>query len=112
MSDDPARILRIWQEGSRDLAITWTSGETWVYDVVALRRACPCAHCVSETSGERLLDPASVPDSVRPVRVASIGTYALTVAFSDGHDTGIYPLSSLRDEPSRHGGRRLGQREG
>ncbi len=105
MPDDAARVRRIWQEDDRTLGIGWTSGRTVLYDVVGLRRACPCAHCVSEDTGERMLDPAAVPEHVRPVRIASVGRYALTIAFTDDHDTGIYPFDGLHDRAEAYGGR-------
>ncbi len=105
MRGERPRVRRIWQEDGRTLGIGWTTGTVCLYDVVAMRRACPCAHCVSETSGERTLDPASIPESVRPTRIASVGRYALTIAFSDGHDTGIYTFSGLHDDPEAWGGR-------
>ena len=62
----------------------------------ALRLACPCAMCVEEMSGRPLLDPATVPDTVRPVTVQLVGAYGLKVTWSDGHSTGIYPWQRLR----------------
>jgi len=43
----------------------------------------------------RLLDPASVPLDLNVTRIWSIGNYALGMAFSDGHDTGIYTFKAL-----------------
>ncbi len=94
MADAP-RVGRIWQEGDRTLAIAWTTGEISRYDVVELRRRCPCAHCVDEWDGTRRLDPAAVPDTLRPSLVRSVGRYALTIVFDDGHDTGIYPFELM-----------------
>jgi ATP-binding protein involved in chromosome partitioning len=61
-----------------------------------LRLACQCAQCREEMSGERLLDPDSVPLDVELTRVWSVGNYALGMAFGDGHDTGIYTFKALR----------------
>jgi len=47
-------------------------------------------------SGARLLDPDSVPLDIGLTRVWSVGNYALGMAFSDGHDTGIYTFKALR----------------
>jgi ATP-binding protein involved in chromosome partitioning len=44
-----------------------------------------------------LLDPDSVPLDIALTRVWSIGNYALGMAFSDGHDTGIYTFKALRN---------------
>jgi DUF971 family protein len=34
---------------------------------------------------------------VRPIRVQGVGRYALQIAWSDGHDTGIYTFEHLRE---------------
>ena len=87
---DPARI-----------AIEWADGHETVYSAAELRRLCPCAHCVSELTGARLLDPSSVADDLRQLEVRMVGNYAITVRFSDGHQTGIYPYPYLREhDPS------------
>jgi ATP-binding protein involved in chromosome partitioning len=38
-----------------------------------------------------------VPLDIALTRVWSIGNYALGMAFSDGHDTGIYTFKALRN---------------
>ncbi|NNJ25932.1 DUF971 domain-containing protein [Alienimonas chondri] len=63
----------------------------------ALRIACPCAACVSETTGRRLLDPATVPDTIAPQEVALAGNYALRVTWQGGHDTGLFTWPYLRE---------------
>lgn len=60
-----------------------------------LRLACPCAQCVEEMTGRPLLDPATIPSSVRPDAVALVGTYAIRVHWSDGHATGLYTFDWL-----------------
>lgn len=89
----PARIA---QRDERTLAITWADGYESLYDVRALRLACGCARCVDEWSGAGRLDPASVPEDVHPVRIEGVGRYAIQIAWSDGHDSGIYPFRRLR----------------
>ena len=42
------------------------------------------------------MDPDRVPDDVRPLRIEGVGRYALQIAWSDGHDSGIYPFRRLR----------------
>lgn len=79
------------------LGIHWGDGEEAVYWPLDLRLACPCAGCVDEMTGRPLLDPASVPDSVFPVRIQHVGRYALQFFWSDGHDTGLYTYAYLRE---------------
>jgi DUF971 family protein len=96
VSDPSISPAEIRQAGPRELAIRWADGRESVYDVRTLRLACGCARCVDEWSGDGLLDPASVPEDVRPLRIEPVGRYAIQIAWSDGHDTGIYPFARLR----------------
>lgn len=88
---------KIAQAGARALAITWADGVESTFPVRALRLACGCAHCVDEWSGEERLDPASVPEDVHPLRIEPVGRYAIQIAWSDGHESGIYPFRRLRE---------------
>jgi DUF971 family protein len=38
-----------------------------------------------------------VPADVHPLRIESVGRYALQITWSDGHASGIYPFRRLRD---------------
>lgn len=62
----------------------------------ALRLACPCAACVDEVTGERRIRDEDVPPNIRVEQVAAVGRYALSLAFSDGHRSGIYDWKLLR----------------
>lgn len=95
------RVKSISQIDERTLGITWTDNLISSFDVVDLRRKCPCATCIDEWTHEQLLRPESVPETVRPLKIESVGQYALTIQFSDGHRTGIYTFSMLRKLPNR-----------
>jgi DUF971 family protein len=94
---DPQSPKSIKQKNDRTLEIVWGDGDRNLYDVVALRRACPCASCIDEWTRQQILKPEQVSDTVRPKRIESVGAYALKIAFSDGHSTGIYTYRLLRD---------------
>jgi DUF971 family protein len=59
-----------------------------------LRAACRCADC-RRARFDRGADPAA--GGVALVTVALVGDHALNIAFSAGHDRGIYPWSYLRE---------------
>lgn len=87
---------QISQKSARELSIRWADGAESLYEVRALRLACGCASCVDEWSGEQRIDPAGVPADVHPLRIESVGRYAIAIEWSDGHSTGIYPFDRLR----------------
>ena len=87
----------IRQAGPFELGITWEDGRETLYPVRALRQACPCAVCVDEMTGKRVLDPESIPVDVRPVRIEGVGRYAIRIHWSDGHETGLYSFRYLAE---------------
>jgi DUF971 family protein len=84
---DPTRIV-----------IAWADGHRTEYTTRRLRQMCPCAGCVDEMSGKRTLDTERVPADISTSTVALVGNYGITIRFSDGHGTGIYPFRMLRDQ--------------
>lgn len=87
----------IMQEGEAGLRITWADERVCHYAAPALRRACPCAQCVNEWTGQRMLKPEAVSDSIQISDIAIVGRYALNFIWSDGHETGIYSFRYLRE---------------
>jgi len=82
------------------LKIRWQDGHEQLIGSRDLRLNCRCAACREEMSGAPLLDPSSVALTIAPTRIWSLGNYALGMAFSDGHSTGIYTFGALRDMQS------------
>ena len=87
----------IKQEGDSGLRITWADDTVCVYTAAELRRNCPCAQCVNEWTGERVLNGASISDELEIKDLSLVGRYALNFRWSDGHETGIYSFRYLRD---------------
>ncbi len=87
----------ISQESNTQLRITWADGHVCDYTAVSLRRACPCAQCVDEWTGERTLKPQAIADEIEIGDLSIVGRYALNFRWSDGHETGIYSFHYLRD---------------
>lgn len=90
------RVKSISQLNGRTIGITWTDNLSSQYDVVDLRRKCPCASCIDEWTHEQILKPDEIPETTRPIKVESVGQYAMTIQFNDGHKTGIYTFAFLR----------------
>ena len=87
----------IMQEGDAGLRITWADSHVCRYAALELRRACPCAQCVNEWTGQRVLEPEAVSDQIQINEIAIVGRYALNFRWSDGHETGIYSFRLLRE---------------
>ncbi|MGE3171450.1 MAG: DUF971 domain-containing protein [Planctomycetota bacterium] len=78
------------------LRITWKDGAVTEHGARDLRLACPCASCIEEGTGRKLLDPATVKPDILLLGVELVGRYALTFVWSDGHKTGIFAFPLLR----------------
>jgi DUF971 family protein len=78
------------------LRILWEDGGVSLFAPHALRVRCPCAQCVDEMTGRRILRPESVPADIAMSAIHYVGRYALQFVWSDGHDTGFYPFDFLR----------------
>ena len=90
----PVEIRRV---DDREIRVTWSDGHLSVFPNKMLRERCPCADCVHELTGQRLLDPRTVPEDIRADEIALVGRYAIRVRWSDGHGTGIYTFQRLRE---------------
>ncbi|MBF0147386.1 MAG: DUF971 domain-containing protein [Magnetococcales bacterium] len=87
----PTQIRQITKD--RLLKITWSNGEVFDYPMEYLRVMCPCAKCSGHTP-----DQAQLIDGKQDVTLQSItpvGHYAVKLAFSDDHDSGLYSWDTL-----------------
>lgn len=91
---EPTQII---EENDREISIKWSDDEETIYNAAELRRACPCASCVNEWTGEKILRDENVPEDSSFTRITVVGRYALNFHFSDGHDTGIFSYNFLRN---------------
>jgi ATP-binding protein involved in chromosome partitioning len=91
-----AMPLEIIGLGKREVRFVWDDGDEDLYTARELRISCACAHCQSEVTGERLLDPSTIPDDLTVTDMALAGNYGVGIHFSDSHTTGIYRFRVLR----------------
>lgn len=87
----------IKQEGDAGLRITWADDHVSRYSAAGLRRACPCAQCVNEWTGQRVLKPETISQELTITDLSIVGRYAINFRWSDGHETGIYSFRYLRE---------------
>jgi DUF971 family protein len=81
------------------LEIVWQDEHRSVFGATGLRWLCPCAFCRGEAGMPGWLDsgPSLTADQTRLVDLHLIGSYALAPEWADGHHTGYYPFTMLRD---------------
>ncbi len=82
--------------GHSEVLVEWSDGKLSIFSAKDLRVACPCAACVDEFSGKKLLDPQKIPQDLKAASIQTVGRYALHIAWSDGHSTGLYGYKYLR----------------
>jgi DUF971 family protein len=94
--------IELEEDGAR-IVLQWPDGRVTRHAAFDLRAHCPCAVCVDEMTGKRILDPARVSPDIRALSYARVGRYAVQFQWSDGHTTGIYPYERLHatDEETR-----------
>jgi DUF971 family protein len=79
------------------LQITWDDGHVSRLRLDVLRAECPCASCKGHHPSQSLnLTAEQFPD-IRITDLAPVGRYAYSISWSDGHNTGLYTLRSLRE---------------
>jgi DUF971 family protein len=74
------------------LALRWPDGREVRVTHARLRAACPCSACRARRRAGADVDADT---AVRLAAIELVGTYALNLAFSDGHRRGIYPFEML-----------------
>jgi DUF971 family protein len=88
--------IELKKTGPGETTVRWDDGHESLFPNKYLRCECTCAGCVHEITGERLLDPSTVPENVTITRAQHVGNYGVQFHFSDGHAHGIYTWEHLR----------------
>jgi DUF971 family protein len=78
--------------GATTMEITWADGHVSLLPHEVLRGYCPCAHCQGHGGTIQY-----VPGGNLDLRdIEQVGSYALSFAWGDQHQTGIYTFKYLR----------------
>lgn len=82
-----------------NISLTWKGDEykskTLKVKPFDVRSHCSCALCVDELTGEKKLKVEDIPKNISPLKIEPLGNYALSIEWSDGHSSGIYPYSLI-----------------
>ena len=98
MTNSTPTTIHADRSGGR-LEIVWDDGHETSYDVTMLRWLCPCAFCRGEAGMPGWLDsdPTLTEEQTRLVDVVLVGGYAIAPSWADGHHTGYYTYTLLRE---------------
>ena len=94
MTDPPSNIRAHQSEAV--LEVAWADGQVDRFPYRFLRAECPCASCRDEWTGERIFREESIQSGLKLEGMEPIGTYAVQIAWSDGHSSGLYTWEALR----------------
>jgi DUF971 family protein len=101
--------VSIQRDGDAGITITWSDESVSKWSCGQLRKACPCATCREQRRGESeqadsQKKPAMLPvlsaAEAQPLKIESmrpVGNYAYSIAFSDGHSSGVFLFDLLRN---------------
>lgn len=77
------------------LRISWKDGLQSEYSLLDLRKKCPCATCRGGHGGKVGAATGHI-QSIRLLSWTKVGRYAISIVWSDYHNTGIYSYDNLR----------------
>jgi DUF971 family protein len=105
------RPLHLDLRKDRGLTVHWRDGSSSFYPIAYLRRMSPSADArqlrEEMKSNPLTVLPSSMAGEEGPLTALSaemVGNYAIRIRFSDGHSTGIYSWSYLREIDPDPGG--------
>jgi DUF971 family protein len=88
---------------TKELTVEWSDGHTSIYSFSLVRNACPCEVCrgghdqmSEEPSPEVFYIPVEDIPANNLVSIESVGSYAISIKWEDGHRFGIYNWHYLR----------------
>lgn len=86
-----------------ELAIKWPDGVETFIPLETLRRACPCAGCQGERDVMGNLykgPPIKLTQASFELRqLVPVGAYGVQPVWADGHNTGLFTFTFLREMP-------------
>ena len=84
-----------FRKQSQQLELSYASGEQFALDSEFLRGHSPSAEVRGHGAGQETLQTGKL--NVQITELIPVGNYALQLVFSDGHDSGIYSWTYLRE---------------
>jgi DUF971 family protein len=88
-------LTKIQPESPSHALLGFDNGEEFRVPYLTLRFECPCATCVDEMTGKRTLRMETLRTDVKPKQILPVGRYGISIAWTDGHSTGMYHFDRL-----------------
>ncbi len=93
-------LKQLRKSDATTLWLVWDDGHEGPVSLRSLRDHCPSAGCSGETVGLHWIEPLpqdiDAPGRSELVGATPVGSYAITLAWGDHHDHGIYTWDHLR----------------
>ena len=86
-------VLDVEVERDAEVRVRFADGTTARFDLVDLRRSCPCAGCRGARDQDR---SPYTGDTISVLDAELHGAWGISLHWSDGHRTGIYAWTYLR----------------
>jgi DUF971 family protein len=85
---------------NNSLSIKWNDDKVTEITLTKLRDECPCVNCKGESvifeSYIPIKSPFKAAGYYEIDKIETVGNYAVSIKWKDGHDTGIYSWDILR----------------
>ena len=80
------------------LFILWDDNSESKIELKKLREFCPCATCLASREKQSIkFIPIFNENQIKVSGINLVGSYALSISWKDGHNTGIYEYSFLKN---------------
>lgn len=91
----PKPVNIVLHQKSRTLEIEFSDGKNFVLTTEYLRISSPSAEVQGHGPGQAVLQVGK--ENVSISKIDPVGSYAICLHFTDGHDTGLYSWETLYD---------------
>jgi DUF971 family protein len=91
-------IIEIRVVNQTKLLLKWNDNSESSIPLNKLRKFCPCATCMTERENQsKTYIPLFHSGQSKITKISTIGNYAIGIHWADGHNTGIYEFSFLKN---------------
>lgn len=92
------RPVQVKVVSKEKLFIKWDDRTESEIELEKLRKFCPCATCLTEREMQsKSYIPILTENQVKISNIKEVGSYAIGIAWKDGHNTGIYEFPFLKN---------------